>query len=80
MNSELRATLKTGVWNTIPSPEAQMVKLMKQKYRRERRLLEAASTKDMNSNELRATLKTGVWNTVPSPEAQMVKLMKQKYR
>jgi hypothetical protein len=40
-SSELRSTLKTGVWNTVPSPEAQLIKLMKQKYRRERRIREA---------------------------------------
>ena len=40
-SSELRHTLKTGVWNTVPSPEAQLIKLMKQKYRRERRIREA---------------------------------------
>jgi ribosomal protein L24 len=40
-SSELRRTLETGVWNTVPSPEAQLIKLMKPKYRRERRIREA---------------------------------------
>ena len=34
--NELRATLKEGHWSTIPTAEAQITKMKKQKYRREK--------------------------------------------
>ena len=39
--NELRATLKQSSWNVTPSAEAQVTKLNKQKYRREKRLAQA---------------------------------------
>ena len=39
--NEFRATLKQSGWNVTPSAEAQVTKLKKQKYRREKRLAQA---------------------------------------
>ena len=51
--NELRATLKEGHWSTIPTEEAQITKMKKQKYRREKaeERRQAAEEEELSAGE-----------------------------